>query len=184
MNSALITPKVHTTVYNAQQFTPIKPIPTATVTQPVFKQGNLSFVQVPKTVMVQLVGNQSRVSTQNKTVESLSGESSLPNNVEVVYQNEAATSSESSSFNSENNETSKKRKKKKRTRKSDGSAEDAISNLSIVIQRYLDTYKKDENPDEIFGKLIARELANRPEPEKSKLKRNIMQIIWDERDES
>ncbi|XP_033216316.1 uncharacterized protein LOC117172465 isoform X2 [Belonocnema kinseyi] len=183
VNSSLITPKVHTTVYNAQQFTPIKPIPTATVTQPVFKQGNLSFVQVPKTVMVQLVGNQNHVSAQSKTVESVSGESSIPNNVEVVYQNEATTSSESSSLNSENNETSSKRKKK-RKRKSDCSAEDAISNLSTVIQRYLDTYKKDENPDEIFGKLIARELANRPEPEKSKLKRNIMKIIWDERDES
>ena len=183
-NNTPTTAKVNTTVFSNQKLTPLMPVQSVGVAQPLgFKQGNLSFVQVPDTVMVQLVGNQNHVIPPNKTVESLSGESTLPSNVEVVYQNEATTSSESSSFASQNNENPSKRKKK-RKRKSVGIAEDAISNLSSVMERYLDTYKKDENPDEIFGKLIATELANRPEPEKTKLKRRIMKIIWDESQES
>ena len=182
---ATATEKINATVFNTQPFKQIKPIPTASVTQPMgFKPSNLSFVQVPKAVMVQLVGsNQNHTLTSNKVIDPVNTESILPNNVEVIYQNEASSFSESCSSISENNENSFK-KKKKRKAKCDNIAENAILNLSSVIQRYLDTFRKDEDPDDIFGKLIASELAKKKEPEKSKLKRNIMQMIWEDRQES
>ncbi|XP_051166648.1 uncharacterized protein LOC127284958 isoform X2 [Leptopilina boulardi] len=172
---------VSTTLFNGQAFTQIKPISTTGLGQSVdFKSSNLSFVQVPKTVMVQLVGsnqNQNCNSIPIKT-ETLNVGTSLPSNVEVVYQNEESTSESGTSLSEKADNSNKRRKIGKR--KCVESTEDIIANISSIIQRYLETCKRDENPDEIFGKLVAGELAKKMEPEKTRLKKTIMEIIWND----
>lgn len=166
-----VNQKKSTTLFNTPSFTQIQPIPAT--------GSNLSFVQVPKTVMVQLVESNQNHNTLPIKSETLNVGTSLTNNVEVVYQNEDSSIESDTSMISGKSENSNKRRKK-RKRKSAEFIENAIVNFSSIIQRYLDTCKKDDDPDEIFGKLVAGELAKKQEPEKSRLKRNIMQIIWND----
>lgn len=176
-----INENVSTTLFNGQAFTQIKPISTTGNLQPLdFKPSNLSFVQVPKTVMVQLVGsNQNQNNPLPIKSETLNVGTSLPSNDEVVYQNDETTSESGTSISEKIDENSTKRQKK-RKRKYDESTENIIANITSVIQRYLETYKRNEDADEIFGKLVAGELAKKMEPEKTRLKKSIMQIIWND----